>query len=505
MTTAARWSAPDELLLRAAIGSGGDAERAYADWRRTQDLRDLGGAAHRVLPLLAERLDGDEDHVAQQVRRVVRFTWLRTQFLIERCLPGIRALRDAEVPVMLAKGAAVLAHTGWEIQLRPMDDLDIAVHREDAPRAARVLRDAGLHQASLPEEPGATTIYDEIHALPFKDVAGAELDMHWHVLHGSLHRGADAEFWERSQPAQIRDVPVVVLAPEDTFVEVAGHGMQINVEHPLRWAADAVLLLRATPGFDWDLVAETATRHRMADQIAAAVSALQRVAPDVVPAVLPHGLRPRGRRRTSPQVGEFVRRTVAPGESPRPGHAAAYLKEVWALDRARSIPGHAAWIASGRRPRLAPADRAAASAPTGAGDLGFHAGAPGTTLLGPGWWASDAHGTWSRGREAVLRIPVAGDAPDAVLDLWLVPYLTSAQPLLELDVFAGGTHVARWVFHGSRRTEEQRTLRLRSDGRAGLPLRFVQRGPRISPASASDFADPRPLGFALRRMRVVAA
>ena len=511
MTGATTWTEPEELLLRAAVGSGDAADRAYDAWRGMQDLRDLDGAAHRVLPLLAQRLsDADDDAVAQQVRRVVRFTWLRTQFLIDRCLPGIRALRDAGLPVMLAKGTAVLAHTGWEIQLRPMDDLDVVVHREHAAQAVDILRATGRRQPSLPSDPASTSIYDEIHALPFGDEAGAELDLHWHVLHGSLHRGADAEFWERSRPARIRDVPLAVLAAEDTFVQVAGHGMQVSAEHPLRWAADAVLLLRGTPAFDWDLVAETASRHRMAREIGGAVDALARVAPDLVPARLPPCLR-RGRRRlrpTTPEAAaarEFVRRTVAPGEPVRAGHALAYVKEVWALDRARRIPAHAAWIVSGRRPRLAPRDELPPGGPPQApAEPSFQAGTDGVPFLGPGWWSSDLHGTWSRGREAVVVLPLPADGPSPLLlDIWLVPYLSTAQPVLDLDVFVDGTRAARGSFRGSLLREERCTVRLPGGERSSLAVRFVQRTPRISPTRASDLADPRPLGFALRRMRLV--
>ena len=49
--------------------------------------------------------------------------------------------------------------------------------------------------------------------------------------------------------------------------------------------------------------------------------------------------------------------------------------------------------------------------PLARGDtLRFQHGEPGTRNLGPGWWAPDAYGAWTRGREAVLVLPLESPA-----------------------------------------------------------------------------------------------
>ncbi len=514
--TALAWTAEQELLLRGAVGVGRDADRAAADWLAQCSIQDLGPAEYRVLPLIAARLPaGADDPLAAQVHKVVRFTWLRTQLLVTRSAAALRSLTDAGVPVMLAKGAAVLAHTGWPIQLRPMDDLDVVVPRGRAAEAAGLLRAAGLTQPSLPADPTATAIYDELHGLGFDDPAGAIVDVHWHVLHGSLHHGADAEFWERAEPALLRDLPVQVLSREDTLLQVVAHGMELNVQHPLRWAADAVLLLRGAPAFDWDRLAHAARRHRLAGPVSAALRELRDVAPDVLPSDLPPGLRRAARRSVLParagaagaEVEEFVRRAVAPGERPRPGHALTYLKELWALESAREIPRHAAWVASGRRPRLTPR---CAPVPDGAepiwvpGEAGFATGEAGTGMLGPGWWSPDAHGVWSRGREAQLLIGLAFPVDGPLrLDLQLVPFLSAARPRLTVDVVVDGRRGPHWEFTGTTLHEHARTLVL--DGpRRDIRLRLVLDG-RISPERAGELADPRPIGLQLLRVGVAPA
>lgn len=529
-----RLSAEQELLLTAALGAEPQAGEAYRRWCERQDLEELDAASHRILPLLAERLEGAaDDPVAARVKRVVRFTWLRSQLLLTRATPVLAALADAGIPAMLAKGVAVLEHTGWEVQLRPMDDVDIVVPRERAIEAVGVLRACGFDAPGIPEDPRATSVYDETHALGFRDGAGAILDLHWHVLHGSLHRDADHRFWEASGTAELRGVPVRVLSREDTLLQVVSHGQEFTVFHPVRWIADAVLLLRGAPGtFDWDRVAREAGRHRIRRQVGEAVHVLDGVSPGLVPAQALRSLgrptraqtalrrsrglleargngplAPSGAEAVADDAREWTRRTVAPGRRITPRDAVGFLRERWALERGADVPRHALWVLGGRR-----LDRAAPPAPRApaAGEpvrlpenIGFRLGEIGVPLLGGGWWASDDHGTWSRGAEATFAVALA-DPQDGPLLLRIdaVPYLTQTRPHLEVDVVADGGRVARWGYSAVGVVEERRYVRLpAAPGRREVALRFVMHRP-LSPQTARQDADPRPLGIALRCIRV---
>jgi hypothetical protein len=471
-----------ELLLRATLAPEPAAREAYRAWRAQADLATLDRASQRVLALLAERLDGDDDAVAEKVRRIGRFTWLRTQVLLERAAPGIRALTDAGIPVLLIKGAAVLAHTGWQVARRPMDDLDIAVPRALAAPAAEWLVACGFEP---PFDP-TTAHFDELHALGFRHPSGAEIDLHWHVLHESLHRDADADFFAAAQPAQLRDVACSVLCREDAFLQAVIQGREPTETHPLRWAADAAELLRAAPSFDWARVHEQARRHRLTRELREGLTVLAELG--LVDAA------PRAQRtpRLREEVTSWLRREVAPGAPLRPRHGPLYLKHTWALPRARAIPRHALWRASGRRfapPRDAPGAKALGAS------LRFQHGEPGTRILGRGWWAPDAFGTWSRGREAVLVLPVEHDGP-LKLAFEITPFVTTDQVLVTVD----GAPAARWRFSNQELADEQRTLAVPARlGRRHVALRFASR-PR-SPLAAGYSGDPRPLGLALRSLR----
>lgn len=483
------WEPGERLMLVAAIGDPDDALPAYLRWRREVDLDGLRGAAVRVLPLLAERASDTDDHpVNHQIAKVSRFSWLKSQLLLTRTLPGVAALLAAGVPVMATKGAAVVHHTHGRLHLRPMDDLDVAVPRTLAGKAARTLMSHGLEASSLPPNPRGAEILHQVHALPFRDAeTGAELDLHWQVVHGSLHRRASNEFWDRAVDGDLRGTPVRVLSREDTLVQVVAHGLLWNLERPLQWCADVGLLLRDAT-VDWDLVAATADRHRVADVLAQGIAGVRELAPSLVPDRLPRALRPGGSRRTGrPHWHEYVRRTVEPGRRPGPRAALGYAREQGRVRAARPAtePG----------PALRPGDR-----------LSFATHGNGARVLGHGWWAADVFGTWSRGREATLTIPLDGaGAPLVELQVSLVPMVGDALPVRVVDVLLDGRQVAQW--HLAGREEHTRVLEIPvpPEGRvADLRLSFAG---RVAPAELGVLADHRPTAVALRSVivgRVVA-
>ncbi len=505
MTGVPGWDPRERLLLVAAIGDPGDADAAFERWRATVDLQDLEGAAIRVLPMLAERAELAGDHIVnRQIAKVVRFSWLKSQLLLTKLLPSIEALQEAGVPVMLTKGAAVVHHSHGKLHLRPMNDLDVAVPRGKAGRAAALLAGLGFEAPAMPARPRGAPILDHVHALAFTDPEShAELDLHWQVLHGSLHRDASTEFWARACDGDLRGSPVKVLGREDTLVQVIAHGQRWNIDRPLVWVTDAALLLRGRTDVDWELLADVAGRHRLAAVVAEGLAGLRELAPSLLPDRLPGSLRPS--RRTAAASGrrahwdEFVRRTVAPGRRPRPADALGYARESWALEEARELPGLARWWVGGRRrplrsPETLPSD---VEALRPGERVTFSSSGNGGGLIGPGWWAPDDFGTWSRGRECELTVPLDGlCAPLAELQVGVVPLVGGPVDEQLVDVHVDGARVARWRFRLPEEYTRVVEVPVPSDGTVAR-LRFTI-GTRVSPMAAGTMADHRPTGFALR-------
>ena len=66
----------------------------------------------------------------------------------------------------------------------------------------------------------------------FRDAAGAQLDLHWHVLHSSLHPDADAGFWAAARPAELRDVACSVICREDALLQAVDAGPRVLRDPP---------------------------------------------------------------------------------------------------------------------------------------------------------------------------------------------------------------------------------------------------------------------------------
>ena len=110
-------------------------------------------------------------------------------------------------------------------------------------------------------------------------------------------------------------------------------------------------------------------------------------------------------------------------------------------------------------------------------------------------------GTWSRGREAVLTVPLDGDcAPVAELQVGLVPMVGDGRPVRVVDVDVDGRRVAQW--HFASRDEHSRVVEIPvpPEGRvAEVRLSFPHRD---APADLGVLADHRPTSVALRSIIV---
>jgi hypothetical protein len=525
---------PERLLLRAAVADDPVARDAYRAWRTMQEVEELDWPAHQILALLADRLEPGDDRVAQRIHRVARMTWLKTQMLLARAEPALREIVAADIPVMLCKGVAVLEHTAWRVEQRPMGDLDILVAPANASRAAAILRDTGFACPHLPADPASSDIYDQLHALPFIDNVGASIDLHWHFLHGALHPNADDAFWAEARPAKLKSVDCLVARREDVCLQVMAHGKEHTPTHAMLWVADVVLLLRNEEPFEWSRLVRQAREQRIAGQIAAGLGELEEFVPGIVPRGVARSLRwrpsvafepahartgyegsdegplPPGQlRRQRDEFSEWVRRNVAPTARVGPTAVREMLAERWGLQSAGDVPRHAFWVASGRRglaARLRGRSPAAPDAPalTVPGVLGFLSGEPGHAALAGGWWEpASVEGVWSLGTEAGLRIPLAEPcAEELIVEVDAVPHLGPTHPQLQVDVFVDGRRLARWGYAGVTLEPASRAVRLPpAPGRTEIDLCFVIRG-RMSAFTAREDADMRPRGIALRSVAI---
>jgi hypothetical protein len=534
-----------ELLLRAALGTDDRSLAAFRLWKQGLDVLQIDLASQRFVPRLVANLDrlgaDTDDPVLAQFRKVTRFTWLKTQFLIANSEPLIRALGESGIPTMLLKGAAVVHHTGGEVALRPMDDIDIAVPLAHVHAAFAVAAEVGF----IPDGPALSPAELEIcaallHALGTRNALQALVDVHWHMLPDGLHPEADRDFWIGAQPAQLGGAECSVSSREDTMIHAVAHAARPETDPSLRWAADLAALVQSAPtrGIDWDRVTSQARRHRLALQTAQALGVVRRVADVAVPldvigslsrsrAPLAERIDARPRRRRDgrsrlPSRAEhiadayqrFIGRQVPPGRRASLADRGRFLQEWWDLERLRDVLPYAAFVAAGRPWKLAERGRGLPPfhvPPLALGQtVGFAVGEGGRPYLGADWSFPEEHGTWTMGREAVIRLQVDGGASSAtplVLAFRLAPQLSPMCPHLQVDVVVNHRQLVRWSFVGTTWSPQDREVVVDPsllDPSGRMEIRLIIRRP-TSPNSVGGGSDSRHLGLFLSALEVRAA
>ena len=302
-----RWRGPEggcwptreqELLLKAALLSGPEALDAWGEWQRVADIEKTDEGSIGILPLLYENLrrHGAATPLLPRLRGVYRHTWYRNQLHDHRVKGVLRSMEGAGIRTLLLKGMA-LSHVHYgNLGTRPMRDGDLLVPFPDAPSACDVLRRTGWTPLFEPLERERVCRA----SAPFVDSSGQELDLHWHVLHEDLRADADADFWAGAVPFRLGDVDTLVLDPADQLLHVLVHGIAWSKVPSIRWAADAVMIVRSTGGrIDWRRLIDSAVTRRLSCTVRDGLDYVHRTFGSEIPGWVVAELRSR-----VPSVGE---------------------------------------------------------------------------------------------------------------------------------------------------------------------------------------------------------
>ena len=80
-----------------------------------------------------------------------------------------------------------------------------------------------------------------------------EIDLHWYPFHEGMSQRVSDRFWRNAVPMQIGKLTLLRPCAADLLLHVVIHGLRFNVVTPLRWAADAVMVMRRDQAtIDWD-------------------------------------------------------------------------------------------------------------------------------------------------------------------------------------------------------------------------------------------------------------
>jgi hypothetical protein len=259
---------------------------AWLRWEREFGLDKPDEGSYRLLPLVYRNLTGEAARVPQWItlKGIHRQAWSRNQVLFHQVRPLVDELRRDGIPVLLLKGAALALRVYPDAGCRPMRDVDVLVPATAARALLLKLESTGW-KISCWRPPGfPESFFRFLHAAGFEAPDGARVDLHWHALSLCCHRSADDLFWRFSEPLDFLDIPVRTCNATEHLLQICTHGVMWSPVPPVRWAADAVLLLRSPQPVDWERLIRTACDFDLVPYLHSALAFLRRELDAPVPA-----------------------------------------------------------------------------------------------------------------------------------------------------------------------------------------------------------------------------
>ncbi len=256
--------AAQTALLQAALCPGTAAGAAWLRWNPALRLDTVDLGAYRLLPLVAENLRQQAPGMVLpalgRITGIQRRHWYANQLLFQHVYPLLEHLQVAGVPVMLLKGMALALTVYPNPGLRPMEDVDILVPTGRAAEVIGRMRQWGW-RPSRPLPDNLEAFLWCASSAEFLGPQGGKCDLHWRLLPQPLALDADQAFWQAARPLSWRGLSLSCPALGDLLFHVCVHGAAWNAVAPIRWVADAQLILRQAPTLDWQRMLELAHRH----------------------------------------------------------------------------------------------------------------------------------------------------------------------------------------------------------------------------------------------------
>lgn len=250
------------LLLRAALLRGAEAVDAWRQWMHGVDLEALDAGSIRLLPLLYRSLErqGVRDPRMSRLKGVYRHAWYGNQMRLRDAAAVLGEFHRRGIQPMLLKGAALTLQHYRDFGLRPMEDVDILVREHQWRPAVDTLRELGWKPRARMTPRHAVAA----HAMEFADTRAQRIDLHWHLLPDSCWPHADDPFWERASAAALHGTRVWTLDPTDQLFHACAHGVKWEHVPPLRWIADAAMILgEPSVTVDWERLVRLAEHLRL--------------------------------------------------------------------------------------------------------------------------------------------------------------------------------------------------------------------------------------------------
>ncbi len=251
------------------------------DW----GLLEHQAATHRMSGLLYEflRRPGTADRVSpevlQRLKQEVNNTAGRNLVLWQELVPVLKACATQRLRCVPLRGVAVASWLHPDPILRPMDDLDVLVPREDLPAFLRLLNALGYEQVDHRADFAEAFYY----SLELVTPRGVLVEPHWTVAYPPFCRHFDmAPIWDRASQHVCLDVDAWTLDHTDLVLHLCLHLAHKRTMAPFLWWAELDHGARQA-AVDWDRLGRQASDSGQGPLVADVLRTLRHICATPLP------------------------------------------------------------------------------------------------------------------------------------------------------------------------------------------------------------------------------
>ena len=268
-------NAAQNRLLKAALFDRNEALIYWEEWKSTVDFeQEVDHGSYRLLPLVYQRLykQGYEDELSGRLKGIYKRSWMENQQIFHHVSEILKLFSAFDIPSIVMKGIPLSFIVYQNVATRPMSDADILVPHVKSGDAVQILKNEGYipaNEAILEHD------LEFGRGMGFEDASGRELDLHWRAIPDSIKNSKESDFWDWAVPIEIKGVTAQRFSFTDELLQTVVHGMRKNPEPPIRWVADAFLLVENHgEEIHWERLLNYAQRYKVIIQLQEGLSYL---------------------------------------------------------------------------------------------------------------------------------------------------------------------------------------------------------------------------------------
>jgi hypothetical protein len=281
------------LLFKAGFSEAGEAQEALQQWQQHYQRTDLDWTTRSILPLLVQRFPKSNPDF-DRYRAYYQQTWLVNLVKFNKLNIILKQFNEAQIPVCLLKGSAMLLHYYKNMGMRPgASDIDLLIPKESLLAAMQILERHKMKPTSIYKHSGPQfsqlLVNQDEHILRFHHAINynsldMNIDLHWRM--SPYLKDIDfSSLKPRMQTITLNQQPVYLLSLADHFIHTCFHGMsQISSSQKLWWLMDLLYLLdNEHLNLDWDGVYVLSKQFKVEAYVMAALDIVKAINPHLVP------------------------------------------------------------------------------------------------------------------------------------------------------------------------------------------------------------------------------